>query len=179
MVSACVEYIDHDYYCTAWSVLYSLIWNEASGFRTNLPQKMKYNNAAPRGDQISQTNYTMFSRTNILYSANLAPPSWVHVFRAVTGTSVRTQAASIGTCFHIIVIWWLSGLPFDLWPHANDASNTNFISKMSWSPPRQLWWRSSRCMRWWNRLQYYKETPSQQGKCYRFYYFPTESSNIH
>ena len=86
------------------------------------------------------------------------------------------------TCFHIILIWWLSGLPFDLWLHANDAWNTNFISKMSWSPPVhiesddvgwQLWWRSSRCMRWWNRSQYYKETPSQQGKCYRFYYFPT------
>ena len=40
------------------------------------------------------------------------------------------------TCFHIILIWWLSGLPFDLWPHANEASNTNFISKMSWSPPQ-------------------------------------------
>ena len=40
------------------------------------------------------------------------------------------------TCFRIILIWWLSGLLFDLWPHANDASNTNFISKMSWSPPQ-------------------------------------------
>ena len=41
----------------------------------------------------------MFSRTDVLYSANLAPPSWVHVFRAVTCTSVRTQAASIAYMF--------------------------------------------------------------------------------
>ena len=81
------------------TISYSLIWKQAAGSRNDLRLKRKFYIAPPADEHVSSSNCEMVARVDVLYSANLAPPSWVHVYRAVTCTSVRTQAASIAYMF--------------------------------------------------------------------------------
>ena len=93
-------YISCQYYYTIMlTISYSLIWKQAAGSRNDLRLKRKFNIAPPADEHVSSSNCEMVARVDVLYSANLAPPSWVHVYRAVTCTSVRTQAASIAYMF--------------------------------------------------------------------------------
>ena len=76
------------------------VWSQqASGCRNDLPCKRKYYVLGQTGHDPSVLATVMLPRIDVLYSANVAPPSWVHVFHAVRSTSLRTQAAAIAYMF--------------------------------------------------------------------------------
>ena len=51
----------------------------------------------PVGDAV--TDMPMRPSVFVLYSANLIPPSWIHVYKSIEPTSRRTQAAAIAYMF--------------------------------------------------------------------------------
>jgi hypothetical protein len=86
----------------------------------------------------------MLPRIDVLYSANVAPPSWVHVFRAVKSTSLRTQAAAVAYMFphHVNMMTEWIGLRF-LTAHHRSIKLGTFLENIS-VPPLFLSKASSR-----------------------------------
>jgi hypothetical protein len=49
------------------------------------------------------TNHMPMQASFVLYSSNIVPPSWIHVFKGTESTSLRSQAAAIAYMFpHVI-----------------------------------------------------------------------------
>jgi hypothetical protein len=86
----------------------------------------------------------MLPRIDILYSANVAPPSWVHVFHAVRSTSLRTQAAAIAYMFphYVNMMTQWTGLRFLTAHHRSFKLGTS-LENIS-VPPRFISEASSR-----------------------------------
>ena len=86
----------------------------------------------------------MLPRIDVLYSANVAPPSWVHVFHAVRSTSLRTQAAAIAYMFphYVNMMTQWTGLRFLTAHHRSFKLGTS-LENIS-VPPRFISEASSR-----------------------------------
>jgi hypothetical protein len=80
-------------------VVHLLIIKLGQGVRTDLSKKRNLNSMLlPAGDDAAKI-MPMRASVFVLYSANLIPPSWIHVYKGIEPTSRRTQAAAIAYMF--------------------------------------------------------------------------------
>ena len=81
-------------------VVHLLIIKLGQGARTDLSKKKRNLDSMllPVGDDAAKL-MPMRASVFVLYSANLIPPSWIHVYKGIEPTSRRTQAAAIAYMF--------------------------------------------------------------------------------